>query len=146
MTRNELQIIGHWKRIFDMVEQSGDFPKEWCRKNGIEYEEFRQYACIFERQKYSSSFTSYPSYIMEDIKDEEPKFEIKPFEVKPIEGTPLVEVPFTAQKSVREIVSNPWFGHTPSLVLSFRDAHFSFYGNYTEERIRTALRGVFLNA
>ena len=83
---------------------------------------------------------------MEDIKDEEPKFEVKPFEVKPIEGTPLVEVPFTAQKSVREIVSNPWFGHSPSLVLSFRDAHFSFYGNYTEERIRTALRGVFLNA
>lgn len=133
MTANELRIIDHWKKIFDMVEQSGDFPREWCRKNGIDYEEFRQYACIFERQKYS------PSYI--NIKEEERKFE-----VKPIEGTPLVEVPFPAQKNIENIVSNPWFGHTPSLVISFNNAHLSFYGNYTEERIRTALRGVMLNA
>ncbi len=133
MTAGELRIIEYWKKIFDMVEQSGDFPREWCRKNGIEYEEFRQYACIFERQKYSS-------YIINTETASK-------FEIKPIEGTPLVEVPFiTEQKNFRDIVSNPWFGHTPSLVISSNGIHLSFYGDYTEERIRTALRGVLINA
>ena len=133
MTAGELRIIEYWKKIFDMVEQSGDFPREWCRKNGIEYEEFRQYACIFERHKYSS-------YII----NTEPASK---FEIKPSEGTPLVEVPFiTEQKNFRDIVSNPWFGHTPSFVISSNGIHLSFYGDYTEERIRTALRGVLINA
>jgi len=133
MTRNELQIIEHWKGIFDLVENSGERPKDWCQRNGIEFEEFRQYACIFERQKYSS-------YIINTETASK-------FEIKPIEGTPLVEVPFiTEQKNFRDIVSNPWFGHTPSLVISSNGIHLSFYGDYTEERIRTALRGVLINA
>lgn len=139
MTANELRIIEYWKKIFDMLEQSGDFPREWCRKNGIEYEEFRQYACIFERQKYSSYIINTETAVTGETASK--------FEIKPIEGTPLVEVPFiTEQKNFRDIVSNPWFGHTPSLVISSNGIHLSFYGDYTEERIRTALRGVLINA
>ncbi len=132
MTTKELQIIEHWKGIFDLVENSGESPKEWCQRNGIEFEEFREYACIFERQKYSS-------YIIQGETTSK-------FEVRAIEGTPFVEIPFTARKSIEEITSNPWAGHTPSLVITSDKLNFAFFGDYTEEKVRAAMRGVLTSA
>ncbi len=130
MTRNELQIIEHWKGIFDLVENSGERPKDWCQRNGIEFEEFRQYACIFERQK--------SCVIRGEITSK--------FEVRAIEGTPFVEVPFMSRKSIKDITNNPWAEHNPSLVISSDKLHCALFGDYTEEKIRAVMRGVFMNA
>ena len=127
---NELRIR-YWKEIFDIVEHSGEVPQDWCRRNGIEFEEFRQYACIFERQRQISSLV---------VREE------RKFEIKQIEGTPFVEVPFMSRKTIDDIAVNPWTGHTPSLVITSDKLHFSFYGDYTEDKIRAAMRGVLTSA
>ena len=128
---NELKLK-FWKSIFDTINKSGEAPRDWCKRNCIDFEEFRPYACIFERQSYVS-----PSCMI----TEERKFEIKA-----LEGTPFVEVPFTSRKTVDDITVAPWAGHTPSLVISSGGIHLSFYGELTEEKVRATLRGVMTSA
>ena len=132
---NELKL-NFWKSIFDTINKSGEAPRDWCQRNCIDFEEFRPYACIFERQSYVSSPLSSSCMIQEERK----------FEIKALEGTPFVEVPFTSRKTVDDITVAPWAGHTPSLVISSGGIHLSFYGELTEEKVRATLRGVMTSA
>lgn len=140
---NELKL-NFWKSIFDTINKSGEAPRDWCQRNSIDFEEFRPYACIFERQSYAfsaSSSSASSSSSSSCMITEERKFEIKA-----LEGTPFVEVPFTSQKTVDDITLAPWAGHAPSLVISSGGIHLSFYGELTEEKVRATLRGVMTSA
>ena len=121
----------YWKVIFELVNRSEESPRDWCLRNHIDFEEFRPYANILERQHYVSL------HEREVIRSVE-----RSFEIKPIEGTPFVEVPFTSRKTIEDLTRNPREGHTPSLVITFGELHLSFYGELTEGKIRAAMRGV----
>lgn len=136
---NELKL-NFWKSIFDTINKSGEAPRDWCQRNSIDFEEFRPYACIFERQSYVSASLSSSSSSCMMIQEE------RKFEIKALEGTPFVEVPFTSRKTVDDITLAPWAGHTPSLVISSGGIHLSFYGELTEEKVRATLRGVMTSA
>lgn len=125
----------YWRNIFELVNRSGEPPRDWCLRNRIDFEEFRPYANVLERQYYVSR------HEREVIRLVERSVE-RSFEIRPIEGTPLVEVPFTSRKTIDDLTRNPWDGHTPSLVITSGDLHLSFYGELTKEKVRAVMRGV----
>lgn len=125
----------YWRNIFELVNRSGEPPRDWCLRNRIDFEEFRPYASILERQYYVSL------HEREIIRSVE-----RSFEIRPIEGTPFVEVPFISRKTLEDLTRNPWDGHTPSLVITSGDLHLSFYGELTEEKVRAAVRGGMTSA
>ena len=121
----------YWKSIFELVNISGEAPRDWCLKKRIDFEEFRPYAYVFERQYYVSLHEREVIHSVE-----------RSFKIRPIEGTPFAEVPFTSQKTSEDLTCSPWDGHSPSLVIISGDFHLSFYGALTEEKVRAVMRGV----
>ena len=133
----------YWRNIFELVNRSGEPPRDWCLRNRIDFEEFRPYASILERQHYILRHEREVICLVERSVECSVEHSVeRSFEIRPIEGTPFVEVPITSRKTIEDLTRNPWDGHTPSLVITSGDLHLSFYGELTEEKVRAVMRGV----